>query len=108
MLVVVRDPRHRKSGGRTPFKKPLSEPSEIVEVHGQKMTIRRRDGVEVKNVHFEDVVCVPDGATEPERTLEFQDDRDPLLVPERDQRRSPGLMIEAADARKLEGQDESP
>ena len=34
--VVFRDPRHRKAGGRTPYKQPFSEPATVLEVQGNK------------------------------------------------------------------------
>ena len=36
--VVLQDPRHRRAGGRIPYKRPLSDPCEVIEVHGNKMT----------------------------------------------------------------------
>ena len=40
--VVLRDPRHRSSGGRTPYKKPLTEPVEVVSTTGNRLSIRRK------------------------------------------------------------------
>ena len=59
--VVLQDPRHRRAGGRAPFRKPLSEVHEVVEVHGNKLHLRRQDGTLVKEpVHTENVVVAPD------------------------------------------------
>ena len=80
MKVVLQDPRHRQAGGRTPYKKPLSDPCEVIEVHGNTMTVRRKDGSLVKDVHSENVVVVPDSVKDLERPdLTFEDEDDPLV-----------------------------
>jgi hypothetical protein len=59
--VVYRDPRIRAAGGRTAWKRPLTEPCEILEVSGNRVTLRREDGTQVL-AHVEDVVVVPAAA----------------------------------------------
>ena len=36
MQVVLRDPRHRKAGGRTPYRQPYTDPGTVVEIHGEE------------------------------------------------------------------------
>ena len=110
--VVVRDPRQRKAGGRTPYKQPYTDPALVLEVHGNKATLKAKDGRILKDIHLEDVLLVPENA----RSLE----KEPLQIEEEDStflddinvRRSPGQMLDdqgksveaqakaASDARK--------
>ena len=62
MRVTLRDPRHRKAGGRTANKQPSSDPCEVTKVEGNRLTVRFPSGKTVKDVHTEDVVVVPPGA----------------------------------------------
>ena len=60
--VVLRDPRLTAAGGRTPWKKPLTEPLlvEAVEGNGNRLTLRTPDpGKLIENVHIDEVVHVP-------------------------------------------------
>ncbi len=43
--VVLRDPRQRKAGGRTPYRQPYTDPAHVLEVHGNKCTLRTKEGV---------------------------------------------------------------
>ena len=52
--VVLRDPRKHKAGGRSPYRQPYTEPAVVTEVHGNKMTVRKKDGTILKNIHMED------------------------------------------------------
>ena len=60
----MRDPRQRKAGGRTPYKQPYTDPGTILSVSGKgnTCTVRKPDGTVVENVHFEDVLLVPENA----------------------------------------------
>ena len=91
--VVYRDPRAKAVGGRTPWKEPLSDPCIVEAVRGNRARLRRLDGTIVEEAHLEDVVVVPEEATNIERTpLEFQEGGgDPDR--EDDRRRSPGQMM---------------
>ena len=105
--VVVRDPRQRKAGGRTPYKQPYTEPALVLEVHGNKCSLRAKDGTVMKDIHLEDAILVPENARNLEKApLEFQDDDDFLLLDSADVRRSPGQMIED-QGRSVEAQAKS-
>ena len=60
--VVVRDPRQRKAGGRTPYKQPYTEPALVLDVHGNKCSLKAKDGTVLKDIHLEDVMLVPESA----------------------------------------------
>ena len=93
--VVVRDPRHRKAGGRTPYKQPYTEPALVLEVHGNKCSLKAKDGSVIKDIHLEDVMLVPENSRNLEKApLEFLDEGENLALDSIDVRRSPGLMIE--------------
>ena len=95
MEVVLRDPRQRKAGGRTPYKQPYTEPCVVTEVHGNKATIRRSDGTKAENIHFEDMMIIPENAKSLEKEpWVFLDDEDELTLDDIDIRRSPGTMLE--------------
>ena len=102
--VVLRDPRARKAGGRTPYRQPHSDPCEVTEVHGNKCTIRKPDGTMVYEVHLEDVLVVPDSIKNLERRepISFADEPDELVLDNPDDRRSPGRMIEDEGGRRRE------
>ena len=72
--VVVRDPRQRKAGGRTPYKQPYTDPALVLEIHGNKATLKAKDGRILKDIHLEDVMLVPENA----RSLE----KEPLQIEE--------------------------
>ena len=59
--VAFRDPRARAAGGRTPWKKPLTDPCVVIKFKGNKLTLRRSDGAEVEG-HLEDCVLLPKDA----------------------------------------------
>ena len=95
-VVVLRDPKHKKAGGRTAGKQPSSEKCQIVEVRGNRLTVKQADGTLLKDVHTENALLVPPGAQN------FEDfEGDPLFEEELDlpaesaeRRRSPGMMLE--------------
>ena len=60
--VVLRDPRHRKAGGRTGYRQPYTDPALVLNLHGNKCTVRTQDGTVLKDVHLEDVLAVSDNA----------------------------------------------
>ena len=100
-LVVYRDPRLR-SGGRTPWRKQLSEPMRVIAKKGNRVDLRAEGGSEggtvrqLSDVHLEDLLLVPPDAADPGQTrpiVTFQEDPEKELVP-----RSPGMMIEQRDA----------
>ena len=109
MKVVYRDPRARAAGGRTPWRKPQTEPFEVVSVSGNKCVLRRPDGTLVPDAHVEDTIIVPDSAKDLEREpIEFAPD-DPQTGDHIDQRKSPGEMLEqAARGQAAEGSAPTP
>ena len=91
----MRDPRQRRTGGRTPYKQPLTEPLVVEKVHGNKCTLRKPDGTLVEDVHVEDMIVVPDPARDLEREpLHFPEDDQYGLLDSLEDRRSPGEMLE--------------
>ena len=73
--VVVRDPRQRKAGGRTPYKQPYTEPALVLEVHGNKCSLEGHDGTILKDIQSGDVMQVPENARNLEKEpLEFLDE----------------------------------
>ena len=92
MKVACRDPRITHTSGRTPWRKPLSWPFEVVGLQGSKITLSD-GGKDRHEVHAEDVVILP-AAVEPlegREALSFN--------PEGDEARgSPGEMAEADPA----------
>ena len=106
--VVVRDPRQRKAGGRTPYKQPYTEPALVLEVHGNKCSLKTKDGTILKDIHLEDVMLVPESARNLEKApLEFEDEGDnSLMLDSLDHRRSPGLMLED-QGKSVEAQNKS-
>ena len=75
--VVIRDPRQRKAGGRTGYRQPYTDPAQVVEVHGNKVTVKRKDGTLLTDIHTEDVMLVPKNA----RNLE----KEPLVFTPEDE-----------------------
>ena len=102
--VVVRDPRQRKAGGRAPYRQPYTDPVVVLDIHGNKCSLRTRDGTKLYEIHLEDVMLVPETA----RSLE-KPDLHIELTPEEEltldalERRSPGMMMED-QGRKVEAQ----
>ena len=93
--VVFRDPRQRKAGGRTPYRRPYEGPGLILEIRGNKCTLRTPDGKDIENVHLEDLCKVPENARSLERPdLQFPEDDDELYLDSLEVRRSPGMMLE--------------
>ena len=79
--VLVRDPRHRKVGGRTAYKQPLSDPCIVKSVSGIKATLRRCESPDDETefeAHFENMLL----ALEQARRLET---REVLHFPEDDE-----------------------
>ena len=103
--VVVRDPRQRKAGGRTPYRQPYTDPAVVLEIHGNKCSLRTRDGTRLEDIHMEDVMLVPKSA----RNLEKPDlhiklsPEEELTLDTLEERRSPGMMMED-QGRKVEAQ----
>jgi hypothetical protein len=92
MKVAYRDPRITHTSGRTPWRKPLSGPFEVVGVQGTKITLTD-GGKDRHEVHAEDVVILP-AVVEPlegKEALRFDQDQE-------EGRRSPGEMAEADPA----------
>ena len=56
--VLYRDPRAKAVGGRTAWKEPLSGPCVVEAAQGNKLQLRRQDGVLVE-AHAEDVIVLP-------------------------------------------------
>ena len=92
--VVVRDPRQRKAGGRTPYRQPYTEPALVLEVHGNKCSVKLKDGTVLKNIHLEDVISVPESARNLEKDPLIFDEEENQLYLDSDARRSPGEMLE--------------
>ena len=93
--VILRDPRHRKAGGRAPYRQPYSDPCEVTETHGNKCTCKRPDGTLLYNIHMEDLLVVPDGTSNLEQhSWQFPDEDLEVAPDDPAFRRSPGLMIE--------------
>ncbi|CAK8988949.1 unnamed protein product [Durusdinium trenchii] len=100
-LVVYRDPRLR-SGGRTPWRKQLSEPYRVVAQRGNRVDLESpveggvRGGTSssarrlLRDVHMEDLLLVPPDALEVEAkaACQFETEDSPMAV------RSPGMMLE--------------
>ena len=102
--VAFRDPRARAAGGRTAWKKPLTDPCVVTKIKGNKLTLRRPDSTEVEG-HLEDCVLLPKDARQLEgrEPVEFEDEAEPSrepVVP------SPGQMME--EARNDKEQDIGP
>jgi len=96
--VAFRDPRARAFGGRTPWKKPLTDPCVVTKIKGNKLTLRKINGTEVEG-HLEDCVLLPNDARQLEcrDPVEFEDEADPSREP---MVRSPGQMMEDARTEK--------
>ena len=92
--VVLRDPRQRKAGGRSPYRQPYTDPALITEIHGNKCTLRKQDGTTVEHIHLEDVMKVPENARNLEKDHIQFDEPDSVDVEDMDERRSPGMMLE--------------
>ena len=107
-IVLVRDNRPNRSGGRTMCKSPLSEPAIVTRVNHHKLQVQFSDGT-TSAVHLERVLQIPRGYYDPEHSTSFPPGpgsdvmpdipatgspgapaQEPGLV----QRRSPGMMLE--------------
>ena len=99
-LVVYRDLRLR-SGGRTPWRKQLSEPLRVVAQRGNRVDLESPDAGSaggtssrrfLRDVHIEDLLLVPPDALDVETKaachFEEDDPHAPMAV------RSPGMMLE--------------
>ena len=89
--MLIQDPRHRKAGGRTPYKEPYTDPATVIAKRGNKVDAKLKNGEIIKDVHLENLLLVPRNA----RNLEVDDlvfdEVDESITPSR---RSPGMMIE--------------
>jgi len=101
--VVVRDPRQRKAGGRTPYRQPYTEPALVLEVHGNKCSLRAKDGRILKDIHLEDVMLVPETARNLEKPQLHFPPEEELALDTLEERRSPGMMLED-QGQKVEAQ----
>ena len=88
--VVVRDPRQRKAGGRTPYRQPYTEPAIVLEIHGNKCSCKTKDDTIIKDIHFEDVMLVPESARNLEKGLIAFPDEEDIALDTLEDRRSPG------------------
>ena len=101
--VVLRDPRQRKAGGRTGYRQPYTEPALVEEVHGNKCTLRSKDGRKLTDIHLENVMLVPENARNLEKEpLVFEEDNE-VALDTVEERRSPGEMLED-QGRRVEAQ----
>ncbi|CAK9019854.1 unnamed protein product [Durusdinium trenchii] len=79
-LVVYRDPRLR-SGGRTPWRKQLSDPMRVVAQRGNRVdleAVKPTDGITartIRDAHIEDLLLVPPDAMDDVMEPLFYDDR---------------------------------
>ena len=93
MKVVYRHPRANSAGGRTAWKRAMSEPATVISVNGNRVKLRNGEaagGKEIE-VHLEDVIILQDDACDPERELSLEDEG----VDDTERRnRSPGEMLE--------------
>ena len=89
--VVLRDPRQRKAGGRTPWRQPHTDPCTVLGTNGNKCKVRPADGSVIENVHMEDLMVVPDSISDPEKRIHFDDVETSVYV-DGPARRSPGEM----------------
>ena len=87
---MYRDSRAKAAGGRTPWRKPQSEPLTVVSVTGNKVVLRRSDGTIISEAHIEDTILVPHDTRDLERQPLVFDEADDDAVP------SPGEMMEAS------------
>ena len=60
--AVLRDSRQRKAEGRSPYRQPYTEPALVTEKHGNKCTLRKKDGTTVEHIHMEDDLLVRESA----------------------------------------------
>ena len=60
-LIMHRDPRSQRAGGRTPWAKGLAGPATVVEIIGNAVQERTTDGVAVRGIHLDDLVVIPPG-----------------------------------------------
>jgi hypothetical protein len=97
--VVYRDPRAKAVGGRTAWKEPLSDPCVVEAVHGNKVHLRRSDGVLIQDAHLEDVLVVPDDARQLETRVPLEFEAPAVVQGDDglDARRSIGQMWEGVD-----------
>jgi hypothetical protein len=104
--VVVRDPRQRKAGGRSPYRQPYTEPAIVLEIHGNKCSLRTKDNTTIKDIHLEDVMLVPEAARNLEKKpIEFPEEQE-IALDSIEERRSPGMMLED-QGKRVEAQAKS-
>ena len=78
------------------YRQPYTDPALVVEIHGNKCTLRKQDGKKLTDIHLEDVILVPENARNLEKDpLIFDEDNEKeVLLDSVDERRSPGEMLE--------------
>ena len=104
--VLVRDNRPHRTGGRTPWKSPLSEPALVLNVEGSKITVRYRDGTE-RDVHAERVLQIPGGYEDFERLHSRDEDQSAAgpgdqRIPEARPKELLRLSLDISDADRLD------
>ena len=78
-LIMYRDPRAQRAGGRTPWAKGLAGPATVVEITGNTVQVRTTDGVTVRGIHLDDLVVVPpDDSTSAPSPLALEPDPHPV------------------------------
>ena len=65
-MVVYRDPKNR-AGGRTPWRKQLSSPMQVVARRANKCDLKDEKGHIIEEVHVEDLLIIPPNALDLEK-----------------------------------------
>ena len=102
-VVVLRDPRTTRAGGRTPWRKQLTGPYTVVQISpsGNKLELKDEATGKIQEAHVENVVLLPPGyksweATGDSRKTESR----PMRFREQEEKylpRSLGQMLEEKD-----------
>jgi hypothetical protein len=100
--VLVKDPRHRKVGGRAPYKQPSRGPYLVEQIRNNDLTLRDLSDTRralLENVHIEDVLLIPSSSRDLEQVDEevLPEERRPDIIfeePTEDDTRSPGQMLD--------------
>ena len=80
-LIMYRDPRAQRAGGRTPWAKGLAGPATVVEITGNTVQARTTDGVAVRGIYLDDLVVIPpDESTSAPSPLVFGPDPHPVTA----------------------------
>ena len=94
----------RLGGGRH-IDSLTTDPALVLNLHGNKCTVRTKEGTVLKDIHLEDVLAVPDNATNYEKApLQPEDDPLEVDVESLDQKRSPGMMLEDKERKERGGE----